>query len=452
MKKNELLYYFSIFFPIVLTPIVFIHFFGGSSNESLVTLFDQILYYSKFFWFTGAWFVVTNTVGLLKYGNPDRVDEENLRAYRKGYGWEGLDQLIVTYVSRGDNFEALDRSLRETQFVLRAMKVNYAVEVVTDIHVAKKLEHHRNVKFYLVPSKYRTEKGAQYKARALHYVLQNREVEKNQQRWILHLDEESCLTPSAVAGIAKFICEQENYNKVGQGEIQYNSYNYGQHLLNTAIDAVRTGDDLGRFRFQYKMVKKPLFGMHGSFILVPEHIERHIGFDLGGRGSITEDAYFALISSDTGYSFGWVDGHIREQSPFSVMAIIKQRRRWFCGLWLLSFDPVISLKTRLPLMINTILWAVAWIGPVVTFANIFSGGGYFPLPLMFLASLIQGAYAAVYLVGAYRNLSSTYLPLWKKVLIYLATYLLLPVSSVIEGLAIMYAIVSPVKTFDVVKK
>lgn len=410
--------------------------------------FDYLLFYSKFFWFTGVLFVCTNIWGLLRYGSPESTDQANKKTYESS-GWNSEKKLLVTYVSRGDNVDALRRSILFSKKVLDRLKVNYEIEAVTDLPVSGHINV-PGVKFHQVPKEYRTKENAMYKARALHYALEERTHTLG--RWVLHLDEESSLTETSVTGIHTFINDPQNENSIGQGEIIYNSYNYGKHFFNTVIDSVRPGDDLGRFRFQYKTVHRPLFGMHGSFILVPERIEKEVGFDLGGRGSITEDAYFALICSSKGYRFNWVDGQIKEQSPFSIGAIIHQRRRWFCGLWLLSFDPVISFKTRLPLMLNTLLWSVAWIGPIVTVVNVLSGGGYFPSSLMFLAAVIQGGYASVYVVGAYRNIITADISITRKFLMYISSYVFLPVASMIEGVAIMYAIVSPVKTFDVVEK
>jgi len=451
---DQLLYYASILFGITFNIIIFYAFYG-SSDQPITTLRDQILFYSKFFWFSGALVAISNIIGLTIYGSPLAKDAKNILKLDKNK-WNSAYRLTIIYVSRGDNVVALKRAVQSSMHVLDKWGANYQIDIVTDLPIKHKIMHSRKIKLHLVPSKYETSKSAKYKARALHYVVEqhSREIKDvlPQREWVLHLDEESFLTDASVAGIHEFIIQYKNRCSIGQGEIKYNAHNYGANLIITAMDSIRTGDDLGRFRFQFNMLQRPLFGMHGSYILAPKKLEKRLGFDLGGKGSITEDAYFALIASSKDIKFGWVDGFIREQSPFSIRAIIQQRRRWYCGLMLLSFDKIIPWRVRWPLALNMLLWTVAWIGPIVTLLNIIGGGGYFPKYLLIAAALLQGFYASVYMVGAYRNLLGVDVSTWRKIQIYAFSFLLMPISNAIEGVAVLYGIIRPVKTFEVVNK
>jgi beta-1,4-mannosyltransferase len=409
-----------------------------SANENnILTLF-------KAFWFTGALFVITNAVGLF-YGSPWHKEQKAKAAF---VGWNDQYTLVVSYVSRGENQEALRRAVVATRRVLIGLQVKHIIEVITDAPVQVGADIH-----IVVPKEYTTLNGAKYKARALHYATESRSrlYAIDYKTYILHLDEESVLTAEAIRGISAHV-QRNDLSSVGQGEIKYNAHNYGNNLIITAVDAIRTGDDLGRFRLQYRLFKKPLFGMHGSFFVVPAVLEKTIGFDLGGKGSITEDAYFALIASDRGVRFYWIDGFIQEQSPFTILEVLKQRRRWITGLRLLMFDKAISLNQRLMLGFNMTLWRLAWIGPVVTLWNVLAGGSLVPGVVGYAAAITSGMVGVVYMVGAYRNVIGVGLHPLRQLQIWFTVGLLVPLSCVIEGIAVLYSIVRPVKVFEVVNK
>lgn len=402
---------------------------------------DTALSYAKFFWFTGTVFVFMNAIGLI-FGSPWHEEQ---KAAREWIGWDTTKRLVVTYVSRGDNALALERAIASSKLILEDLGVQYWIEAITDMPVSVGADTH-----WLVPPSYVTPNGAKYKARALHYASQMRVAKRND--FIIHLDEESVLTPQVIHGIHKFIHSSRSLLRIGQGEIKYNAHNYGKNILITCIDAIRTGDDLGRFRTQYKVFGRPLFGMHGSFFIVPALLERKIGFDLGGKGSITEDAYFALICADRGVRFEWVEGFIREQSPFTLLALLKQRRRWITGLRLLMWDRTISFRQRLILGVNMMLWRAAWVGPVVTLWNLIGGGSVVPPWATTLSAFLSGMVVVVYMVGAYRNVTDIDLPTWKQVMIWVMSGILVPIACAIEGIAVLYSIVQPVKVFEVVEK
>lgn len=438
MKKSILhwsAYQASIFVPLFVVILLMLSMPHSERQDELLSI-------AKAFWFTGLLFIITNAIGFF-FGSPWHKEQSNRHKWR---GWNPAKTLVVAYVSRGNNEIALRRAIAATKLILESTGVKYRIEAITDMPVDVGADVN-----YLVPDTYHTANGAKYKARALHYATEMRPTSND--TWVLHLDEESVITEQLIHGITDFLATTKSIATIGQGEIKYNAHNYGKQLLITSIDSIRTGDDLGRFRTQYKVFGKPLFGMHGSFFLVNSRVEKLVGFDLGGKGSITEDAYFALVCADRGVKFKWVDGYIREQSPFTLIELLKQRRRWITGLRLLMWDKTISPHQRLMLVVNMTLWRVAWVGPVVTLANLFMGGSTIPAWAEILAGLTTGMVAAVYMVGAYRNITDINMHPLKQLTVWVASGLLMPISCAIEGVAVLYSIVAPNKTkFDVVDK
>ena len=50
--------------------------------------------------------------------------------------------------------------------------------------------------------------------------------------------------------------------------------------------------------------------------------EKTVSFDNGLNGSIAEDAYFAIKAMDMGFTFNFIEGEMREKSPFSFSDFI----------------------------------------------------------------------------------------------------------------------------------
>lgn len=401
--------------------------------------------------------------GMLAFGSPrDRRPAPDWR-------WDPETTLIVAYVSRGQNVEALRRASTETQTLLDLLGVRYTLETVTDIEVSAEnrlAATSGEVFYYIVPDDYHTPRQTRFKARALQYLMEQRTArlagrEDSENLWVLHLDEESIVTIECLQGIADHLSRydlRQTPGAIGQGEILYNSGRYGQHPLIEAIDAIRTGDDLGRFRMQLQSWHRPVFGIHGSYILTPARVEREVTWDVGGYGSITEDAYFALVAMERGIRFDWVDGFIREQSPFSLADLIQQRRRWFCGLAHIARDPSLKWSTTLALKLSLFFWQFSWLGWIAGALyiawSLMGETTNSPYGLMLLATLCGGFYGSAYVVGAYRNVLHAPLSTARKignVLFSFVAWLLL-LLSMVEGAAVVYAIIRPVQHFYVVAK
>ena len=338
--------------------------------------------------------------------------------------------LILRIVTRGTNDKAVLRTVDACRRVIEHK--NACIQVVSDVRI-------KNCpNLVVVPKAFKPKNGAKWKARALEYA-RNRQEDHD---WVLHLDEESVPTEECIDGCFRFMRKHFRKPAIGQGEIVYNGNGYAPWKATCAADALRTGDDLLRFKWQYKALHAPIFGSHGSFLLVPGEVEREIGWDVGASGSVTEDAAFALTAWSRGISFDWVDGIMVEQSPYTFVDFVKQRRRWFNGLWIVATCPDFELRYRIVLWVFMAYWTLS---PYILLACVDLWLARLPITgwLLGFLRVSFAYYVAVYGIGGWRN--GKWLGLF-------TALISMPRSFLYEACAIVFAIVKPVKTFEVVDK
>lgn len=222
-------------------------------------------------------------------------------------------RVVFRIVSRGINQECLTATIRSCQEeMFKNAYFPYLIEVVTDADVFEAPDDD-DVVHTRVPPTYITENGTLFKARALHYACEYSPIPGD--TWVVHLDEETRLTSSAIKGVAAMIsdCEKKgDLDRIGQGTILYHRA-FETHPFLTLADSRRTGDDFGHFFLQHRL-GFTMFGLHGAFIVCRQATEASIGFDIGPEGSITEDAWWILLAMQKGYRTTWVDGFLEEQA------------------------------------------------------------------------------------------------------------------------------------------
>lgn len=52
--------------------------------------------------------------------------------------------------------------------------------------------------------------------------------------------------------------------------------------------------------------------------------ERKVTWEFGPEGSVCEDAWFALVAIEAGYTIDFVEGDMLERSPFTLTDFMKQ--------------------------------------------------------------------------------------------------------------------------------
>ena len=356
-------------------------------------------------------------------------------------------------VSRGTNVEALTATIEACR---REMAVTplfpYHIEVLLDQNTEGEglPPEDGDLSYVRVPKDYQTPNGTRNKARALNYALQASPLPGK--AWIVHMDEESWPTPSGIRGIAAAIREEEDSGRlrIGQGTITYHR-DWAAHPFFTLSDCVRTGSDKGRL-YLSMLIGVPLFGMHGSFIVIRNDVEKSMGFDVGPVGSLTEDAWWGTVAMDAGIRCRWVEGHIAEQCTQAVPDFLKQRRRWFNGMGRTSLQAPARLRWRATLLVSMFAWACAPAAWVYTIGHIISGG-YISPEVRILANFSLAVYIATTLIGLQLNMRehgiTSYIQKCRWAITWLAC---LPVFSLMESAAVAFAIVRPARDFHVVRK
>jgi egghead protein (zeste-white 4 protein) len=356
-------------------------------------------------------------------------------------------------VSRGINTEALYNTIIACRKEMSNLPLfPYLIEVVVDtVPPGNDLPPATaDLRYIVVPKDYTTPNNSRAKARALNYALRASLLPPT--AWLVHMDEESRPTASSITGIAAAIREEEISGRlrIGQGTITYHR-DWKYHPFLTLSDCIRTGSDLGRLYLSMR-VGVPLFGLHGSFILVRNDVEQALGFDIGPVGSLTEDAWWGTIAMDLGYRCRWVEGHVAEQCTFRVRDFLKQRRRWFNGMGRTATHAPVSWRWRAMLGVSMITWATAPIAWAYTLAHLVLGGYVSPV-IQALANISLAVYVTTTLVGLGVNMADH--GIWhpaQKVRWGLTWLVCLPAFSLLESSAVAYALIRPAKGFDVVKK
>lgn len=187
----------------------------------------------------------------------------------------------------------------------------------------------------VLPPEYETPNGTRFKARGMHYLVEQRRAGWNRtsgRTFIVHYDEESVMPPSELRKLLAVLATTEK--KVLEGPIYY-PLEYSQTgILCRAMEANRP---VGCFECRSVMELGVPFHLHGSNLVVEEGFENDIGWDIGtlnGQPFIAEDFVFGLLALSKGGSgaFGWHGCVLLEQPPFSVRSAFKQRYRWIFGV------------------------------------------------------------------------------------------------------------------------
>ena len=215
----------------------------------------------------------------------------------------------------------------------------------------------------VLPPTYRTPRDTGLKARALHYMVEQRRRgyhHKPGRTFIVHYDEESVMEPDELRKLVA--CLATTDKQILEGPIYYPLEFNDASAICRAMECNRP---IVCYECRHVMEDGHPIHIHGSNLVVDEALEDQFGWDFGtldGQPFVAEDYVFGTLAFlRYGPSiFGWHGCVMLEQPPFSIQSAFRQRVRWIQGvlqgLAMLKRQPAyhkLPLKERIRLTLPT---------------------------------------------------------------------------------------------------
>ncbi|KAI0535646.1 glycosyltransferase like family 2-domain-containing protein [Xylaria digitata] len=345
-------------------------------------------------------------------------------------------RLLICLVTKGDNVEIVEQSVRAAQGCCSSIDPRISFHVLTEETKVSRFNHlPHSVKIHGTQIEFKPSR-AKYKARSLEWFRINMKIRDDD--WILHIDEETTIDEYLVRTCVDFITRQGDKD-VGTGVIHYNLPGYYNNAITAVGDMLRLQDDWVRVPGMANYRNYIALGVHGGFLLVRGIVENAVTWD---TNSLTEDYWFLLGAKDRGYRFGWVPAIAREMSPESINDFIRQRRRWFTGM---------SQMGRLSGTLEALscAWNLFW--PLFCLLDYVDQT---PRPMWFFSFLCLDAavHRAVVVTTLLIQDIDAGLPLSKMVYTQLVSLILAPITGAISGWAAFSGLFWPDRDWFVITK
>lgn len=451
---SQIWYYLTVCTPSIIFCAIVIAFWDVIFDSSFASIPWYLVAVVSVMFLSVVVHCATSLCGMLVYGDPEVQNRENEARFDEN-GWDAGKRLIVSFVSQGLQVGVLRDSVKRAHDVLTELGVNFEIEVVVDsAPLVDPTFKSLGCVIVEVPRAYRTISGARFKARSLCFAAEQRlnRYSTKENAWVLHCDEDTLITRQAVLGIYKFLLSKDADKRCGAGEKKlYSLTGRPSSTFYRFVDFHCTGEDLGRYRLQFKMWRASVFGAHGSFVVIPLKVETPELFEVGERGSLTEDAYAAMRLRVSGIPVEWIDGHVYEQAPHDLRNFLLQRARWIHGLVNLFLEREFPVNYRMVWFTYTYMWRTAMLTGLV-FLLVLLNIEHYPWILALWGSATT-AMGTVVSVGALRNTEDDpALSVMSRIGRLLRAFLTAPVISLMETGAVLYAVVYRPSSFYVVEK
>jgi len=441
ISERKKMYFSNLIISSSLTGLLF------SKMQSINSVLDMVIYSLKFSWVLPIPMFVMSNLGKYNLIKKEELylDTEKITKEVKNKSYK----IIFQITTKGNNIKSLERSIFSVKYWIMKINekyninLNFEIWIVIDEENSKNLEHlsEEKIRLVIVPSSFSTKNGTKYKARALEYanLLRRKLGLNNQNVWIYHQDEETCIGEDTILGILDFI--NRNDKLIGCGIIVYpldwrNSTTFAEEML-------RSSDDL-RLLSLIKKGKLP-FGYHGSHFLVRADLEDEIGWDFGENRA--EDMLFHLIvQKNRSKEIGILKGFAYEKAPSSINDFLKQRSRWIKGVYDNIKSKRVDFKDKLTLIYSMIIWYLSLPSIFISITSLLFPGGLSPY-LGFIAG-----FAWYSLIDNYRTgyeMNSIYIneEIDKKKLI-----LNMIKGAILEAIVPWYALLRKTKDYEIIKK
>lgn len=416
-------------------------------DNSISIIIYSIIYATQFIVLLYLPQVVCNFLGLILFDAfPGKIKVKN---DNQPINSLNIPHICFRVVTRGLYPELVQQNLNKNyQTCTEVGLVDYSIEVVTDKELNLINADSNKIRELVVPKSYRSSTGAMFKARALQYALEPGTNILKAGDYIVHLDEETLLTKNSVHGIINFVLDGSH--AFGQGYITYGN----QEIVNwitTLADSFRVADDMGKLRFQFYVFHKPLFSWKGSYVVSKFEAEADVTYDHGPDGSVAEDCYFSMIAYKKGYTFNFIEGEMWEKSPFNLVDLIRQRKRWIQGIWLVVHSNKIPVYNKFFLAMSLYAWSTL---PISTLSFVITT--VYPISTsIWIGSLGSFCFAVsiyMYIFGVLKTFDLKDTNIAMLFIYLLGAVITLSLNIIIENVAVIWGLIGPKHQFYIVKK